>query len=156
MITKKHLKSGKEILPAFWNDNALTLMPGETKMVNVKVRKDLLSLEPHIVAEGFNVVPTSWNLSTKSKKKMRFRIENMEIRKDKGPACLHFSARQAGDRGTRITTCPVKLTIDGKLYRYVSVAVKHGMNITGRVELSGLKPGMHKIKMGNSSKKIIL
>ncbi len=53
-------------------------------------------------------------------------------------------------------TGPVKLTIDGKLFRYVSVAVRQGMNITGKIELPGIKPGKHKIIMGNSTIEIIL
>ena len=38
----------------------------------------------------------------------------MEIRKDNGQFILHFSASQPDNYGTRITTGPVKLTIDGK------------------------------------------
>jgi hypothetical protein len=75
----------------------------------------------------------------------------MEIRKDNSQFVLHFSTNQPDNFGTRITTGPVKLTVDGKLYRYVSVAVRQGMNITGKIELSGIKPGKHKINMGNSS-----
>jgi hypothetical protein len=147
---------GKEILPAFWSDNALTLMPGETKTVEVKVRKGFLPDQLHVVAEGLNVAPVSWNVFKGSRKKMEFRISHMEIRKDNGRFVLHFSANQPDDSGTRITTGPVKLTIDGMLYRYVSVAVKQGMNITGKIELPGIKPGMHKIIMGNSTIEVIL
>jgi exo-1,4-beta-D-glucosaminidase len=142
---------GKEILPAFWSDNALTLMPGETKTVEVKVRKGFSPDQLHVLAEGLNVAPVSWNIVQGSEKKMEFRIENMEIRKDNSQFVLHFSTNQPDNFGTRITTGPVKLTVDGKLYRYVSVAVRQGMNITGKIELSGIKPGKHKINMGNSS-----
>ena len=69
---------------------------------------------------------------------------------------MHFSANQPDDCGTRITTGPVKLTIDGKLYRYVSVAVKEGMSITGKIELPGIKPGKHKINLGNSTVEVVL
>jgi exo-1,4-beta-D-glucosaminidase len=147
---------GKELLPAFWSDNALTLMPGETRNIEVKVRKDFLPDQPHIVAEGLNVAPVSWNVFTGLEKKMEFRIENLEIRKDNDQFVLHFSANQPDNLGTRITTGPVKLTIDGKLFRYVSVAVRQGMNITGKIELPGIKPGKHKITMGNSTIEIIL
>ncbi|MCX6013437.1 MAG: hypothetical protein NTV30_08540 [Chloroflexi bacterium] len=44
----------------------------------------------------------------------------------------------------------MKLTIDGKLFRYISVAVKQGEQIIGKIELSGITPGKHKINMGNS------
>ena len=140
---------GKEILPAFWSDNALTLMPGETRTVEVKVRKDIVPDQVHVVAEGLNVAPVSWNVFTGLKKEMEIRIENMEIRKDNDRFVLHFSASQPDNCGTRITTGPVKLTIDGKLYRYVSVAVKEGMSIDGRIELPGIKPGKHVIELGN-------
>jgi exo-1,4-beta-D-glucosaminidase len=147
---------GKEILPAFWSDNALTLMPGETKTVEVKVRKDIMPDQVHIVAEGLNVAPVSWNAFTGSKKEMEFLIENMELRKDNDRVVLHFSANQPDNFGTRITTGPVKLTIDGKLYRYVSVAVKGGMNVTGKIELTGIKPGKHVIELGNGKTEVVL
>jgi len=147
---------GKEILPAFWSDNARTLMPGETRTVEVKVRKDIIPDGVHVVAEGLNVAPVSWNVLKGSKTRMEFRISNMEIRKDNDQFVLHFSANQPDDLGTRITTGPVKLTIDGKLYRYVSVAVKEGMNIKGKIELTGIKLGKHIIKLGNVTMKVVL
>ena len=147
---------GKEILPAFWNDNALTLMPGETKTVEVRVRKELLPDEAGLVAGGLNVTPASWDISTGLKKEMEFNIENLNIQSHEDQNVLYFSATPLTNYGTRITTGPVKLSIDGKLLRYVSVAVKPGMDITGRVELPALGPGKHEVQMGKALIEVIL
>jgi exo-1,4-beta-D-glucosaminidase len=145
---------GKEILPAFWDDNALTMMPGESKKVKVKVRNDLIPNTPFVLAEGFNVNPASWDIAAGSKDTIDITIENLKIKAKADTAYLHFTASQLENIGTRITTHPVKLSIDGKLYRYVSVATKQGMDIIGKIELLDLAPGKHEIQMGNFSKTI--
>jgi len=48
----------------------------------------------------------------------------------------------------------VKPAIDSKLDRYLSVAVKYGMDISARVTLWGLTPGKHRIELGDLSKMI--
>ena len=50
---------GPEILPVFWEDNYLCLLPGEKRKVTVKVRKaDLGGAQPVLAVDGFNVAPT--------------------------------------------------------------------------------------------------
>lgn len=52
-------KDGEEILPVFWEDNYLSLLPGEKREIVVRVRKsDLGSAKPVLVLDGFNVSPT--------------------------------------------------------------------------------------------------
>jgi exo-1,4-beta-D-glucosaminidase len=49
---------GPEILPVFWDDNYLCLLPGEKRQVTVRVRKsDLRSAQPVLAVDGFNVAP---------------------------------------------------------------------------------------------------
>src|SRR5579859_3147312 len=47
-----------EILPAFWDDNYISLLPGERREVRVAVRKsDLGAAHPELIVDGFNVAP---------------------------------------------------------------------------------------------------
>jgi exo-1,4-beta-D-glucosaminidase len=51
-------KDGPEILPVFWEDNYLCLLPGEKREVVVRVRKrDLGDSQPVLAVDGFNVKP---------------------------------------------------------------------------------------------------
>jgi exo-1,4-beta-D-glucosaminidase len=50
---------GAEILPVFWDDNYLCLLPGEKRDVTVHLRKaDLGNAQPVLAVDGFNVAPT--------------------------------------------------------------------------------------------------
>ena len=47
---------GPEILPVFWEDNYLSLLPGEKREVAVHLRKsDIGSAKPVLAVDGFNV-----------------------------------------------------------------------------------------------------
>jgi len=48
---------GDEILPAFWEDNALTMVPRETRTVKVGVRKDLITGPPLPIDRGAQCQP---------------------------------------------------------------------------------------------------
>ncbi|HEY2118307.1 MAG TPA: glycoside hydrolase family 2 protein [Candidatus Acidoferrum sp.] len=51
-------KDGPEILPVFWEDNYLSLLPGEKREVGVRVRKnDLGNTKPILAVDGYNVPP---------------------------------------------------------------------------------------------------
>jgi hypothetical protein len=51
-------KAGHEILPAFWGDNYLCLLPGEKREVTVQIRKsELANTAPYLAVDGFNVTP---------------------------------------------------------------------------------------------------
>ncbi|MGC2528853.1 MAG: sugar-binding domain-containing protein [Candidatus Acidiferrum sp.] len=51
-------KDGAEILPVFWEDNYISLLPGEKREVTVHVRKhDLGEAKPVLAVDGFNVSP---------------------------------------------------------------------------------------------------
>jgi exo-1,4-beta-D-glucosaminidase len=62
-LTRLRLVKGKEhqeILPVFWQDNYISLLPGEKREVSVSVRKrDLDSAKPTLLVDGFNVAPLS-------------------------------------------------------------------------------------------------
>jgi exo-1,4-beta-D-glucosaminidase len=55
-------KDGDEVLPAFWDDNYLFLLPGEKREITVKLRNsDLAGAQPILAIDGFNVTPSSVN-----------------------------------------------------------------------------------------------
>jgi hypothetical protein len=51
-------KDGAEALPVFWDDNYISLLPGEKREITVHVRKsDLGGTQPVLAVDGFNVAP---------------------------------------------------------------------------------------------------
>jgi len=49
---------GPEILPIFWDDNYIALLPGEKREITARVRKgDLGEAKPTLAIDGFNVTP---------------------------------------------------------------------------------------------------
>ena len=140
---------GEEILPSFWSDNALTLMPSETASVQVRVRRAALPKAPHFVAEGLNVNPASWSADTGKVSKMQLPVAKLSVSDDKAGALLHFSTQRLKQGGTRLTTGPVALKLDGKLLRFLSIAASRGQEISGRVQLPPLSPGQHRIELGD-------
>ena len=68
-LTRLRLVKGKdstEILPIFWDDNYISLLPGERREVTVRIRKtDLASAQPTLIVDGFNVAPISASESKK-------------------------------------------------------------------------------------------
>ena len=49
-----------EILPVFWDDNYISLLPGEKREVTVRIRKkDLAGARPILQVDGFNVSPAT-------------------------------------------------------------------------------------------------
>jgi exo-1,4-beta-D-glucosaminidase len=49
-------RGGTEILPVFWDDNYLFLLPGEKRQISVRIRNtDLSGAKPVLALDGFNV-----------------------------------------------------------------------------------------------------
>jgi len=68
-LTHLRLVKGKEhqeILPVFWEDNYLSLLPGEKREVALRVRKlDLGSAQPQLMMDGWNVAEITVHPTTK-------------------------------------------------------------------------------------------
>jgi len=68
-LTRLRLVKGKEheeILPVFWQDNYLSLLPGEKREVTVALRKgDLDSARPTLLVDGFNLALFAAHETTK-------------------------------------------------------------------------------------------
>jgi exo-1,4-beta-D-glucosaminidase len=62
-LTRLRLVKGKdreEVLPVFWDDNYLSLLPGEKREVSVRLRKsDLGGASPELLIDGWNVEPAA-------------------------------------------------------------------------------------------------
>jgi exo-1,4-beta-D-glucosaminidase len=50
--------SGDEVLPTFWSDNYLILLPGESKTVTAVISEDDLDGAPRLAVEGWNIAPS--------------------------------------------------------------------------------------------------
>jgi exo-1,4-beta-D-glucosaminidase len=65
-LTRLRLVKGKdqaEILPVFWEDNYISLLPGEKREVLVRVREsELTAAHPSLLVDGFNVIAASVHL----------------------------------------------------------------------------------------------
>jgi exo-1,4-beta-D-glucosaminidase len=49
-------RGGQEALPVFWEDNYVSLLPGETRTLVATVRtRDLGGAAPHVIVSGWNV-----------------------------------------------------------------------------------------------------
>ena len=68
-LTRLRLVKGKEqseILPVFWSDNYISLLPGENREVTVHIRKsDLAGAQPTLLVDGFNVTAVTAQGSAK-------------------------------------------------------------------------------------------
>jgi exo-1,4-beta-D-glucosaminidase len=68
-LTRLRLVKGKdqaEILPVYWDDNYISLLPGEKREVLVRVREsDLAGAHPALLVDGFNVASASVRLLEK-------------------------------------------------------------------------------------------
>jgi hypothetical protein len=54
---------GNDVLPIFWEDNYISLLPGESRDVFVRVRKsDLGASYPELLVDGFNVAPETLHI----------------------------------------------------------------------------------------------
>jgi exo-1,4-beta-D-glucosaminidase len=52
----KHGHSGDDIAPVLWDDNYISLLPGESRTLSASVRtRDLGGIPPQIVVQGWNL-----------------------------------------------------------------------------------------------------
>jgi exo-1,4-beta-D-glucosaminidase len=141
---------GRELLPSFWSDNALTLLPGERRELTVRLRTCLWDAAvPHLSVEGWNVVPQQWNVADAAPVPSSFKVTGTDIRSIGGRVEVFFTATRSSAAGPRLTTWPVPVRIDGKPVRYVRVGVPGGGQAESRLTFTGLPPGVHQIAVGS-------
>ena len=141
---------GDEVLPAFWSDNALNLMPSEQRELTVRFRTKLLGkATPHLMVEGWNVTPQQWAVDDGKSVPLGMKVTRCDLRRDGGNVKVQFEATQSGPAGPRWTTWPVAVTVDGSLARYVRIAVRSGATSRALFTLAKVSPGHHQIAIGN-------
>ena len=68
-LTRLRLAKGKsqtEILPVFWDDNYISLLPGEKREISVRARKiDIAGVQPSLLVDGFNVTESVARITEK-------------------------------------------------------------------------------------------
>ena len=118
---------GAEVLPCFWSDNAVTLLPGESRQFTVTFRTSLLGgKHPHLIAEGWNLTPTE--ISLVDSKPVDFGLHVVEVKKDyqNGEGIVRVIA-ESGDPNSqtaRIVTWPMVLKLNGEPVRTFRLAVR--------------------------------
>ena len=147
---------GEEILPAFWNDNALTLLPGEQRELTVRFRTNLLAAaSPHLVAEGWNVTPRQWAVGDGKAVSLAMEVTGSDVRRDGNVTKLQFTATQRGAAGPRWTTWPVPVKVDGVVARYVRIGLRGGVTSSATLTLANLSAGPHRIAVGEGAEKTV-
>ena len=141
---------GEEVLPSFWDDNALLLLPGEQRQLTVRCRtRNLHDTPPHLMAEGWNVLPADTDVATGKSAPLRLQITQSESVDDRGTVLVKFSGTQPDSEGPRWTTWPVAVKVDDQLLRYVRLAVRNGSPMDVQIALPHLSAGPHRIAVGD-------
>lgn len=56
LIRTRVTDAGSEVLPVFWNDNYISLLPGESRVLTATFLPGSLPLSPAVQVDGFNVI----------------------------------------------------------------------------------------------------
>jgi hypothetical protein len=141
---------GGEVLPSFWTDNALTLLPHEKREVTVRYRTALLAgAEPHFIVEGFNVMPSEINVADGKVVPLAIKLVACEsVPARNGKPTVKLTYVNAGTAGSRYTSWPIPLAVDGQVVRYAHVDVSGSKETSQTVSFADLLPGDHEVKAG--------
>ena len=147
---------GDEVLPSFWSDNALTLLPGERRELTVRFRpKQLGSKPPHLIVEGWNVAPRQWAVGDGNAVSLAMKVTGCEVGREAGTAVARFTAVQQGPAGPRYTTWPVPVRVDGQVVRWVRLGLRGETPGSAVVTLADLPAGAHRIAVGDSPEQVV-
>ena len=137
---------GGEVLPSFWTDNALTLMPHEKREVTVRYRTVLMGgAEPHLMVEGFNVMPREIIVANGKQVPLSIKLiacESAALRN--GNPTVKLTYVNAGTSGLRYTSWPIPVAVDGQVVRYAHVDCSGSKETSQTVSFGGLVPGEHR------------
>jgi len=140
---------GQEVLPSFWSENALTLMPHEKRDLSVRFRTALLEkTEPQLMVEGFNVIPKEIVAVTGATVPLSIKILSVTQAPDRRHRpTVAISCVNTGISGDRYTSWPLAMKVDGRLDRFVHLNLKGTEPGKTTVSFQGLTPGDHKISV---------
>ena len=142
---------GQEILPSFWSDNALTLLPGEERLLTVSIRDADRKMSVRLMIEGFNVIPREFAVSSGDKARpIQLSVDRLNSEESSGQVQLNAELRQTGEDGPRWTTWPVVVTVDGRNARTFRVSLRSGRPAEVKIPLD-LPSGSHRVQIGNKT-----
>jgi exo-1,4-beta-D-glucosaminidase len=141
--------TGEEVLPNFWSDNALNLMPGEQRDLAVHFKSDRHSgVKLRLIVEGFNVIPAEF--ATQPGDTVRhpsLQVDTLTLEKGAERPTLKISCSQTGSANGRWTIWPLAIAVDGQRVRTVRIALRGTSGATLQVSLA-VAPGAHRIQAG--------
>jgi len=141
-----------EVLPSFWSDNALTMLPGEERGLTVRLPDAQLGgVTPRLMVEGFNVLPAEFGvLPDDPPAQLSLQVDELAYESHDGHPELRIKCSQTGAGGQRWTTWPLPIVIDGQRVRSLHVALTGSGKTTLRMPLQAA-PGTHNVQVGAKS-----
>ena len=147
---------GEEVLPTFWSDNALNLLPGERRELTARFRSSLLDgAQPHLMLEGWNVLPREHAVADGQAVSLSMHVTECEVGLEGTTIKVQFAATQDGPEGPRLTTWPVPVRLDGKIVRYARLGLRKGLTSHDVLKFRGLGVGEHRIAIADSAERTI-
>jgi exo-1,4-beta-D-glucosaminidase len=129
-------EGGEELLPSFWSNNGLTLLPGESREMTVRFRSNLLrGAEAHLMCEGWNARPREIRVRGNRIVKRRLRVTSVVVQHEGDTAVATIRARQKGTGGLRITNWPVRIFAGGQFLRTVRLGTAANSEATARITI---------------------
>jgi exo-1,4-beta-D-glucosaminidase len=145
---------GQEVLPSFWSENALTLLPGERREVSVSYRTSLIgSAKPFLAVGGWNAMPRETDVGSGRATPMTLAVGKPSM--DEAHT-LTFTAEQRSEKGTRYQTWAVPVWMDGQLLRYVRVGLRGGEKQSVSCSLFPLPAGRHTFSIGEAKEPTVV
>ena len=121
-------------------------MPHEKREVTVRYRTALLAgAEPHLIVEGFNVMPSEINIADGKVVPLSIKLVACEPAPARnGKPTVKLTYVNAGTSGPRYTSWPIPLAVDGQVVRYAHVDVSGSKETSQTVSFADLAPGEHR------------
>ena len=149
---------GDEVLPTFWSDNYIALLPKEQQQLTARFRSALLDgATPHLICEGWNVVPALYDLSAKRRVPLSCDVAELQSRSS-GPAMQSLSVRlrQSGGAESRITTWPVAIKSGHRVLRTFHAGLSNGADRSLHVPIQLHTSGTHTVSIGTKTASIFV
>jgi hypothetical protein len=155
---------GMEILPSFWSDNALTLMPNERKQISVRVRKSSILKTPHLIVEGLNVSVKEWDIAAKTAiQSPAIKVLDFELKIKNDRKVLAYRAASnpsvngvSGFAGERYNSFQIPVLVNGERLRYVIAGCRQGDTCEGLIDVNDLEQGTYRVEVGGLSKTLVI
>lgn len=140
---------GDEVLPSFWSDNALTMLPGEERELTVRFRDAQLGgATLRLMVGGFNVLPGEFGVLPDDPPGQLFlQVDELAYASHEGRPELKILCSQTGAAGQRWTTWPLPIMIDGQSVRILHIALSGSGKTTLRMPFQAA-PGTHDVQVG--------